>query len=231
MDDIAGMSYDMMRSLGDRRPWILMEQATNNVNWRHRNAVKPPGAMRLGSYQAIARGADGIMFFQWRASKSGSEKHHSGMVPHIGTDSRVWREVKEFGNELPRLNAIFESRKCRCCHTFGLGKLVGARADSKPSNDLKLIQRLTRIKSRYTSEMSPQISFILKQIFPMQSYPAPNLYLATIASGKHQPLCENGGTLVMSFFSGITMKMNIFGWAVSRAVPRYSRIGRLCALF
>src|SRR5215207_3344844 len=76
----SGMICDLMRSLGNRRPWVLMEQAPTHVNWRQRNATKRPGVMRLCSYQAVARGADGVMFFQWRASKAGSEKHHSGML-------------------------------------------------------------------------------------------------------------------------------------------------------
>ncbi|MET7367302.1 beta-galactosidase, partial [Streptomyces sp. NPDC005566] len=31
------------------------------------------------------RGADGIMFFQWRQSRAGAEKWHSAMLPHGGT--------------------------------------------------------------------------------------------------------------------------------------------------
>jgi beta-galactosidase len=106
------MICDLVRSLGKRRPWLLMEQASAHVNWRQRNATKRPGVMRLGSYQAVARGADGIMFFQWRQSKAGAENHHSGMLPHAGTDSRVWREVKTLGNELTRLDR-FSQVRCR----------------------------------------------------------------------------------------------------------------------
>jgi len=32
------------------------------------------------------------------------------MLPHIGTDSRVWREIKSFGNELPKLDAVIASQ-------------------------------------------------------------------------------------------------------------------------
>ena len=45
------------------------------------------------SAQAIGRGADGILFFQWRQSRAGAEKFHSAMLPHAGTDTRTWREV------------------------------------------------------------------------------------------------------------------------------------------
>ena len=101
----AAMVRDLMRSLGGGAPWILMEQAPSAVNWRRRNAAKAPGQMRAWSYQSVARGADGILFFQWRQSAAGSEKFHSGLVPHAGTDTRLWREVEQLGRELTALSA------------------------------------------------------------------------------------------------------------------------------
>ena len=83
----SAMACDLVRSLKKGQPWLLMEQAPSQVNWRLRNTPKRPGQMRLGSYQALGRGANGILFFQWRASTSGSEKFHSAMLPHAGADS------------------------------------------------------------------------------------------------------------------------------------------------
>ncbi|WP_246150227.1 beta-galactosidase [Agromyces intestinalis] len=100
----GAMVHDLMRSLGGGAPWILMEQSPSAVNWRARNAPKAPGQMRAWSYQSVARGADGILFFQWRQSAAGSEKFHSGMVPHGGTETRVWREIEQLGGELRRLS-------------------------------------------------------------------------------------------------------------------------------
>ena len=100
----AAMVRDLMRSLGGGAPWILMEQSPSAVNWRRQNAAKAPGQMRAWSYQAVARGADGVLFFQWRQSAAGSEKFHSGLVPHAGTDTRVWREVEQLGTELAALS-------------------------------------------------------------------------------------------------------------------------------
>ena len=39
-------------------------------------------AMRLWSWQAVAHGADAVLYFQWRQSRGGAEKFHSAMVPH-----------------------------------------------------------------------------------------------------------------------------------------------------
>ena len=49
VDDRGGMTCDLIRSLGEGRPWMLMEQATGHVNWRERNATKSPGIMRLAA--------------------------------------------------------------------------------------------------------------------------------------------------------------------------------------
>ncbi|TCK59248.1 beta-galactosidase [Curtobacterium sp. PhB136] len=99
----AALTRDLMRSLGAGKPWILMEQATSAVNWRPQNAVVPAGWHRTLSLQAVARGADGVMQFQWRQSRAGAEKFHSAMVPHAGTDTRVFRETVELGADLADL--------------------------------------------------------------------------------------------------------------------------------
>ncbi|MGW2117145.1 beta-galactosidase [Streptomyces zhihengii] len=102
----AALTRDLMRSLGNGKPWVLMEQATSAVNWRPANAPKAPGQNRAYSLQAVARGADGIMYFQWRQSAAGAEKFHSGMLPHAGPDSRVFREVCALGAELADLSRL-----------------------------------------------------------------------------------------------------------------------------
>ena len=62
--------------------------------------------MRAYSMQAIARGADGVMFFQWRQSVAGAERFHSGMLPHFGAESRVFKSIAALGAELPGLDSV-----------------------------------------------------------------------------------------------------------------------------
>lgn len=99
----AAFQRDLVRSLKRGVPWILMEQATDAVNWRPANPGKRPGVLAAETAQSIARGADGIMFFQWRQSRAGSEKFHSAMLPHAGTDTETWRRVTELGARLAAL--------------------------------------------------------------------------------------------------------------------------------
>ena len=74
--------FDMMRSLkkgGVQAPgggegfWVI-EQKAGNVNWRDVNSLLRPGVVRLFTYQAVSRGADGILYFFWRQPRIGPEK-------------------------------------------------------------------------------------------------------------------------------------------------------------
>src|SRR6185503_13049291 len=92
---------------------------------------------------AVARGADGVMFFQWRASKAGAEKFHSAMLPHVGTDSRVWREVKAFGAELSKLDAVLSSQvQSEVAILMDWESWWALELAGKPSNDLHLLPQL-----------------------------------------------------------------------------------------
>ncbi|MGC4945436.1 beta-galactosidase [Streptomyces sp. DT224] len=98
------MLADMTRSQA-AGPWMLMEQAAGAVNWRGVNHPKPEGLNRLWSLQSVARGADAICYFQWRQSRQGSEKFHSGMLGHAGERGRAFRETRQLGGELAAIGS------------------------------------------------------------------------------------------------------------------------------
>ncbi len=202
----AAMVCDLIRSVGERKPWILMEQAASQVNWRQRNANKRPGVMRLGSYQATARGADGIMFFQWRQSLAGAEKHHSGMLPHAGIESRTWREVQALGNELPRINSLLGSQvEAEAAILFDWENWWALELDSKPLNDLKLIPRVFSFyQTLYDRNITVDFVHPEADLSRYKLVIAPNLYLVTdVGAANINRYVQNGGRLLMSFFSGI----------------------------
>ncbi|MGW5348974.1 beta-galactosidase [Streptomyces sp. NPDC004031] len=96
-----GLSHDLMRGLKGGQPFWLMEQAPTTTACRDVNPVKRPGVMRLWSWQAIAHGADAVLYFQMRASRGASEKLFGAVVNHAGRDdTRVFREVAALGREL-----------------------------------------------------------------------------------------------------------------------------------
>lgn len=202
----AGISCDLMRSLGNGRPWVLMEQAPTYVNWRQRNATKRPGIMRLGSYQAVARGANGIMFFQWRASRAGSEKFHSGMLPHAGTDTRVWREIKALGAELSHLDALLSSQvKSEVAILFDWESWWAMEQGSMPSNDVLLMPHVFAWYAElFRRNITVDFAHPDADLSRYRLVIAPHLYLVSERSAKNiEDYVANGGAFLTTFFSGI----------------------------
>jgi beta-galactosidase len=197
---------DLLRSLKGGAPWVLMEQAPNAVNWRPRNVPKHPRQMRLGSYQSLARGADGIMFFQWRASKAGAEKFHSGMVPHGGTSTRTWTEIVELGGELARLDDVVGTRvSAEVAIVFDWESWWALELPSKPSHDLQLLDQVARWY-RPLWERNLAVDFVHPEgdLSRYRLVIAPNLYLVSEAARENlERYSSAGGSLVISFFSGI----------------------------
>jgi beta-galactosidase len=103
-------SADLTRGLAGGGSWFLMEHSTSAVNWQPVNHAKAPKQLLRNSLSHVARGADAVGFFQWRASAAGGEKFHSALVPHAGPDSKVWREVVELGGVLGRAGELAGTR-------------------------------------------------------------------------------------------------------------------------
>ena len=198
---------DLMRGSKPEAAWMVMEQTPSAVNWRPRNALKQPGQMRLWSYQTIARGAEGTLFFQWRAAQSGAEKFHSAFVGHgaVG-DSRVWQEMKTLGNEYPRLDALLGSRThAEVALIFDWENWWALELASHPSSDLRL---LDQVRAYYAPLFARNIAVdVVPPAADLSRYRValvPNLYLVTDATAASlERFVADGGSLVMSFFSGI----------------------------
>ncbi|WP_323743476.1 beta-galactosidase [Agreia pratensis] len=197
---------DATRGLAGGRPWMLMEQATSAVNWQPLNIAKAPGEMIRNTLSHVARGADGISFFQWRASLQGSEKFHSAMLPHAGTDSSVWREVVELGDILTRLAEVTGSVvEAEVAIVFDWQAWWATDLDSHPSVQVRY---LAQVHAAYNALLGAGITVdIVAPGAPVDAYAlvvVPSLYSVTDAAA--QVLVDYvaaGGHAVVTFFSGI----------------------------
>ena len=128
------------------------------------------------------------------------------MLPHAGTDSRVWREVKALGMELRKLDAIISSHvQSDVAILMDWESWWALELTGKPSNDLQLLPHLT---SCYTPFFKRNIAVDFahpeSDLSRYKLIIAPNLYLVNDRAVENiNRFVENGGHLVMSFFSGI----------------------------
>jgi beta-galactosidase len=198
---------DLMRSLRHGQPWILMEQTPSAVNWRERNALKRPNQMRLWSYQALSRGANGILFFQWRAARAGAEKFHSGMVPHAGADTRVHREIKHLGDELKRLADLRTTTvRADVALVFDWDNWWALELESHPSIDMNGWQFAPYYSALHQRNIA--VDFVPSTIDDLSRYRlvvVPNLYLTRQGVAEvFENYVAGGGTLIIGPFSGIS---------------------------
>jgi beta-galactosidase len=202
--DLA-FSFDLQRGLGQGRPWLLLEQAPSQVSWRKHNAVKRPGQMRLWSYQALARGADGVLFHPWRAPRAGAEKYHSAMLPHGGPETRVHREIVELGRELSLLAPACGGRiKADLALIVDWENYWAVELDARPGP----LDYSEMVRSYYQALFEPDLAIdIIQPESDLSGYKlviAPALYLVRDGVAENlSAFVTNGGTLVMSFFSGL----------------------------
>lgn len=100
------LKHDLLRA-AKRRPFFLMESCPGAVQWKTPQRLKRPGVHRFEMLQALAHGADGTCYFQWRAGRGGSEKLHGSVVGHDGTEhARTFRETAAWGRALESLQAV-----------------------------------------------------------------------------------------------------------------------------
>jgi beta-galactosidase len=204
----VAFKHELMRGLRDGQPFMLMEQTPSQVNWMPRNQLRRPGVMRLWSYQAVAHGADTVMFFQIRRARGGPEKMHGSVIDHVGHEhTRVFGEVQALGAELDTLaDALLDSRQtASVALLFDWENWWAIDYSVGPTRDLDYVGTC---KQYYHALWNANIAVdVIRPEAELAGYKivvAPMLYM--LRPGVAERLREyvhQGGTLVVSYFSGI----------------------------
>ncbi len=96
------LGADAMRGLKRQKTWV-MEQQAGPVGWG--TMLSPaPAQVRLWTYQAVAHGAEAVLFFRWRTARFGTEQHWHGILEADGTARGRYREVRALSSELRRVS-------------------------------------------------------------------------------------------------------------------------------
>jgi len=98
----AALGHDSIRGLKKQNFWV-MEQQSGPTGWEIIGDTPRPGELRLWAYQAIAHGADGLLYFRWRSCRFGNEEFWHGVLDHHGLPGRRYAEVAQVGQELVRI--------------------------------------------------------------------------------------------------------------------------------
>ncbi|MBI4556814.1 MAG: beta-galactosidase [Candidatus Hydrogenedentes bacterium] len=109
---LASYRHEAARSL--KGSFWIMEQACGPTDWARAGSLgesPEPGEMRRRVWQAIANGAEGVLYQRWRACLTGAEQYRQGILDHDGEPRRRYAEVRKTGEELLKVRAYLENAR------------------------------------------------------------------------------------------------------------------------
>ena len=201
------MCHDKMRSL-KKMPYIQMESCTTSTNWQSVSKLKMPGLLMAQSMQAIAHGGEGAMYFQIRQSRGASEKFHGAVIDHYGReDTRVFREVTKTGEMLEKIAEVAGTKTCSKVailydweNHWAMDDAQGPRNKGLPRKSLMLkIYRGIRRLGLNVDFVDEEGDLTDYKVFVISM----GYMFKEGFARKVRAFTENGGTLLVSFWSGI----------------------------
>lgn len=202
----VAMTHDLMRGLKNK-PFMLMEQTPSQQNWQPYNSLKKPGQMRAQSYQTLAHGSDTIQFFQLRRSVGASEKFHGAVIEHVGSENtRVFREVKQLGEELQQLDGLLGAEnRSKVGIIFDWDNYWALEYTSGPNKDLTYVDQIHQYyRYFYDKNISVDMIPVDADFSNYSLIVAPVLYMIKDDMQEQlESFVSKGGTFITTFMSGI----------------------------
>lgn len=204
----TAMTHDLMRGLKSGAPFMLMEQTPSQQNWQPYNSLKRPGVMRLWSYQAVAHGADTVLFFQLRRSIGACEKYHGAVIEHVGHEhTRVFREVAELGRELQQLGGtLLDARtEAKVAIVYDWENRWATELSSGPTVALNYVNEVHKYyDALFRMHVECDMVSVEEDFGKYEIVIAPVMYMVKPGFAKKvEEFTQNGGTFVTTFFNGI----------------------------
>lgn len=202
----GSLTHDLCRGLSGGTPWLLIESATSGVNWREHNVPKQPGELRVDALSAVARGADGVCFFQFRQSRFGAERFHSAVVPLAGEHTRVFREAAALGKDLQALRQLAGTPcTARIAVLFDWDSWWAAESPDTPTNRLQVLEQLQAYYAPlHRNGLAVEVVHPSTDLGRFELVLAPSLFLL---SQEHADALgayvQGGGHLVVGPFSAV----------------------------
>lgn len=207
----GGASNDLMRSLKHKGFWI-METSAGPTGAATYSCNVRPGHMRHTAFHCVGHGADGYIWFRWRTCRYGYEQFWHGLLGHDGGENRRYREAAGIAHELRAIGDELAGTQVK-----GQAAIVFSYEDEwafeiQPnSHGFRRVEYLQRLYSSLR-RAGLNVDFV-KPGDDLSSYGiviAPANYIVTREIAEsYEKFVQNGGTLIITFRSGVKDQNNI----------------------
>jgi beta-galactosidase len=227
--DAAGraLAHDTMRGLKDKPFWVMEEQGGPTGNAIV--ALSPrPGEIPYWSWQAVAHGADGIVYFRWRTARFGAEEYWHGILDHHGVPGRRYNEVSAMGEAVQRIGDRLKGSVVQCQAAMLLSYDSRFAFQNQPHNPHldypKVFASLYR--ALWKRNVGVQIVAPEADLSQYRLVVAPLLYILDDALAERlKQYVADGGTLILTCRTGV---MDVDNMVVDARLPGLLR--ELCGV-
>ncbi len=105
-------AMDLMRSV-KKRNFMVTETPAGTIGSQYMLRNLRPLELRRMNFQAVGHGADGLLWFRWRACRFGLEQFTHGVLGHDGVPGRRYRDVARVAGELQQLAPALDGSTVR----------------------------------------------------------------------------------------------------------------------
>lgn len=205
--------HDLHRSY-KRKPFLLLESTPSVTNWQGISRPKKPNAHILSSLQAVAHGANGVNYFQWRKSRGGEEKFHGAVIDHDGrSDTRVFQEVTRVGELLSTMpNVTASNNDAEVAIIYDFQNEWALQLAKLPNSLTKNYQErcLAHYRPIWNQNIPTDIIDSSCDFSPYKLVIAPMLYMLRDGVAERlQAFVAAGGTLVLTYLSGLVNESDL----------------------
>lgn len=163
-----------------------------------------PGQIRLWTYQDIAHGAGGVIYFRYRTALFGAEQLWYGIYDHNDEENYRSREIRQITGELERLGELFlmERAKHEVAIYYDYHNTCADKAESFAKNDARFIFYELNKKNIHADLISCDDDFKKYKIIIIPHITAATEELVQ----KLEEFNDGGGITIISARSGVKDK-------------------------
>lgn len=208
---LTALNHDAMRGIKKKNFWV-MEQQAGPSGWGTLSMTPRPGDLRLWAYQAIAHGADGIIFFRWRTARHGAEQYWHGLLEHDGRAGRRYQEIKQMGTELKHLGdkiaGAHHKARVAILHSYDSRFAFQVQGNSE---DFRYEKHIAQIyASVWKHNIAVDVTSASGDLSAYDVLIAPALHVLTEEIAKNlRDFVHAGGILLVTARSGVKDETNI----------------------
>lgn len=227
---------DLIRGVKQKNFWIMEQLSGATGSWTPMSPTPRPGQIKGYAMQAMAHGADTVMFFRWRTANKGAEMFWHGLIDHSNVPSRRFKEFADLCQTAHKLSVIETTElvsDIAILYSHDAHWAFGIQPQVEGFDYLDQLRYFHSAFARYgvnidvispTADLTKYKAVIAPAMYIYEKNAAENIYRYVI----------KGGTLVMTARSGVKDQYNncimeplptVFREVIGAEVTEYDPIG------